>query len=113
MVELAVLSGSDFEAGEHPLYYSLSEAFTDESNASYIYYRSIVDNETSFYCDTPSETTHPSVVVKGGLDDGDKMTMKFSGDLEIEYFDGANWVEEEMAGSFYLTGTVIDEQPPM
>lgn len=109
-VQLAILSEDDFEAGEFPLYNSFADALTDLSSASYVYFESAADDNTYFECDTPSGSDHEPVVVSGGMDDGDTMTLTFNGTLEIEYYDGENWVEDEMTGKISFKGEVDDRR---
>ena len=109
-VELAVPAANGFEPGEFPIYYSFSSA-PAESNISYIWYENAANDETYFDCESPETSEHESVVVSGGFDDGETMTVKFTGKLRVYYYDGMNWVDEELTGKVYFKGEVNDVRP--
>ncbi len=109
-IELASVVAGDLTVGEFPSYsnWGLPE---DNSTISYIYLESGTGNdEIQYYSD---DEDHLPVTVSGGLEDGDKMTLKFNGKLTYYYYDGANWVENSVTGKFYYSGTVNDERVPI
>jgi len=50
------------------------------------------------------------ITVSGGLDDGDTMTIKFTGTMEYYHFDAETeeWVTEDITGNLYFKGEVED-----
>ncbi len=109
-VELASVVAGDLTIGEFPSYYNWDPA-EDNSTISYIYLESGTGNDAIYYYSNDED--HSPVVVSGGLEDGDKMTLKFNGTLYYEYFDGTNWIESSVTGKFYYSGTVNDERVPL
>lgn len=107
-VELAVPLGEEIGSGEFPQHSNWSGVTT---NISYIYFETGHDEETyvEYYTDNDTED-HSPVSVTGGVDDGDTMTLKFSGKLTYYSFDGINWSQETVSGKFYFKGKVNDER---
>jgi len=109
-VELAVPGDAGHGPGEFPQYYNWSDPDAAETNMSYIYFETGEGN-SYVECYSPDESDfvdHSPVIVTGGFDDGDTMTMKFSGGLVIYYYDGANWVYDEVETKLYFKGEVSD-----
>jgi hypothetical protein len=109
-IELAVPLEHEVEAGEYPQYNNWSLPENDE-NMSYIYLESGEGNDYFEYYTEDIDENHEPVVVTGGVDDGDKMTVKFSGRLTYYYYNGTNWVENSVSGKFYFSGRVQDMRP--
>ncbi|HEY3405801.1 MAG TPA: hypothetical protein VGK59_20595 [Ohtaekwangia sp.] len=103
-IELGVPAGDDFAAGDYPLS-NWSEAEADE-NWSYIELK----NENEYYNSTYNMDL---VTVSGGFDDGDKMTVKFKGELTYyyDYTEESGWEEKDVTGEFYYSGKIIDKRP--
>ena len=111
-VELVSGVAGDLTVGEFPSYYNW-DLPADNSTISYIYLESGIGNDYFEYDTDYLGEDHSPDVVSGGLEDGDKMTLKFNGTLTYYYFDGTNWVENSVTGKFYYSGTVNDERAPI
>jgi hypothetical protein len=106
-IELATPLEDEIGPGEFPQWSNWTGV---ETNISYIYYESgDGEDEVEYYTDSDTEDNSP-VIVSGGVEDGDTMTLKFSGKLKYYFFDGTNWVEETVSGKFYFKGEVKDER---
>jgi hypothetical protein len=107
VIELFAPVDGDITVGEFPSYanWDLQE---DNSTISFIYLESGTGNDEISYSST-NQNNSP-VVVSGGLEDGDKMTLKFDGTLIYRYFNGTSWVTNSVTGKFNYTGTVNDER---
>lgn len=105
-IDLAVPGGTSFTTGDYPQ--ANWNALELNQLASYIYLESGVENE---YISLESIADDAPVKVSGGFEDGEKMTLKFTGTLYYEYYNGTNWVVDEITGNFNFTGTVQDERP--
>lgn len=106
-VELAVPFEEEIGAGEFPQWSSWTGV---ETNISYIYVESGDGaDEVEYYTDNDNEDNSP-VIVSGGMEDGDTMTLKFNGKLTYYFFNGTNWVEETVSGKFNVKGKVNDER---
>jgi hypothetical protein len=103
-IELASPVDGELVKGSFSQHYNWSNA-DGELPISYIY----LERDNDFYYQSPENNTDTSpVIVSGGLNDGEKMTLKFSGTLTYEHYNGENWVEESVSGKFYFSGVVKD-----
>ncbi|HET9055135.1 MAG TPA: hypothetical protein VFM90_13235, partial [Cyclobacteriaceae bacterium] len=101
-VELAVPNEEEFGPGEYPLFGSWSNQEDENANIGYVYFEMGEDEEyveLDLLSDADGEE---NVVVSGGVDDGDTMTLKFDGALTHYYFDGEDWVTDNESGKFYF-----------
>ncbi|HMV07663.1 MAG TPA: hypothetical protein PK325_00275 [Cyclobacteriaceae bacterium] len=105
--ELAVPEGEQISEGEYPAFYNWSSA-SETSNIGYVYAESGEDNQYVEIDLLEDADGSDKIVVSGGVDDGETMTVKFNGDVSYYYFDGTNWVTETVAGKFYANGVVED-----
>lgn len=110
-VEISSPSGETLTTGSFPQYYDWSSV-PAESGMSYVYMESGTGNDY-FYFETPEATDEAPVTVTGGLEDGNKMTLKFNGTLYYYYFDGVNWVDKTVSGKFYFSAKVQDKRPAL
>ena len=103
-VQLGVPIEDDFTPGVYPLS-DWSEAEADE-NIGYIELK----KETEYYNSTYNRDP---VNVSGGFEGGEKMTLKFNGDITY-YYDQieSGWQEKEVTGEFNYSGKVIDKREP-
>jgi hypothetical protein len=109
-IELGAPVDGNLTVGEFPSFSSWSNQ-EDNLAVSYIYLESGTGNdEVEYYS---SDEDNSPVIVSGGLDDGDKMTLKFDGTLSYYYYNGTAWVENTVTGKFLYTGTVNDERAPL
>lgn len=106
-VELGVPIEEEFGAGEFPLFDSFSDT-PPNSNMSYVYFESGEDEAFVEYFVPDDLVGGDPVVVSGGTDDGETMTLKFNGTLTYYYFNGTDWVEDDVEGKFYFKGEVED-----
>jgi hypothetical protein len=109
-IRLNVPNGEQFAAAEFPLFVS-SNLATENQNYGYVLFRSGEGDELVEYYHKDENEDHSPVIVSGGFEDGEKMTLKFSGKLTFKHKDpnSANWVEETVSGKFYFSGTVQDK----
>lgn len=106
-VELGNEADEVLVAGTYPQYENWSEA-PDNSNVSYIYSEIGDGDDYMELYPTDDANGDDDVVISGGMEDGETMTLKFNGTLMLYYFDGANWVDKEVTGKFYFKGEVDD-----
>lgn len=106
-IELGIPGGTTFAPGNYPQNSNWGDLDGTEL-VSFIYFESGEGND---YKELGTITDGSSIKVSGGFDDGEKMTLKFTGALYYEYFDGVNWVENEITSSFNFSGKVQDERP--
>jgi len=108
-VSISTPKSKTLGSGEYPQYGKWF--FVPEgSNMSIIY--SEASDGTMFSTQDENEDTSP-VVISGGINDGDEMTLKFNGKLTKFQYDAAGALVEgsaETAELFY-TGKVIDKRP--
>lgn len=110
--EIASVVEGELDKGEFPNY-SNWDLPADNSRISYLYFESgtgtnYIEIYPEYNGDYEGETP---LEVSGGIDDGQKMTIKFKGgSLEYYYYDGANWVEETVTADLYFSGKVKDER---
>lgn len=95
--------------GEYPQYGKWYYV-PDGSNMSIVYTEA--NDGTMFSTQDKNEDTS-SVVISGGINDGDEMTLKFNGKLTKFYFDDTGTQIEGSAETIELfyTGIVIDKRP--
>lgn len=107
-IELAVPEGETIGAGKYPQLYNWSNSGADD-NISYIYLETAAEDETYVEIYTGEDVVDDSpVVVSGGVDDGETMTLKFDGKVIYYYYNGTNWVEEEKRITIAFKGKVSD-----
>jgi hypothetical protein len=109
-VELGVPGGEDFSKGAFPQHYSWNNLGEEDNNASNIYFENADIGENYIKYQSPEEDDSP-IVIGGGFDDGETMTLKFNGTLTLYHYDGENWVYEDVTGKFFFKGEVNDERP--
>jgi hypothetical protein len=109
-IELSTPSTNTLGPDEFPQYSNWS-LVPENSNMSYIYSEAgEAADYLEVYTDDDNADLSP-VVVTGGLDGEDKITLQFNGKLTIYHYDGTNWVNTPQAGKFFFKGTVIDARP--
>jgi len=101
-VQLGVPIGDDYAAGDYPL----SNWTTGDADANTGFIE--MDIETEYYTSTYN---NDPIHVSGGFDDGDKMTLKFNGELAYHYPVESGWEEKDVTGEFNYSGKVIDKRP--
>lgn len=105
--ELAVPDGEEISAGKYPAFYDWSNA-SETSNIGYVYSEGGED-EQYFEVDLLEDADgSDEIIVSGGVNDGETMTVKFKGSVSYYHFDGTNWVTETVNGKFYAKGEVQD-----
>jgi hypothetical protein len=105
-IQLGVPGGTSFTPGD---YHQLNwNDLGSDQLVSSIYLQRGVENE---YIEVYSTYDESPITVSGGFNDGQKMTLKFNGTLNYYYFNGTNFVEDEVAGKLNFSGTVQDERP--
>lgn len=105
-IKLAVPDTDEVGPGDFPqnLYWP------EGSNASGIMMQS-GEGDAQISCFTwDTYEDHSPVVVTGGVNDGNKMTLKFEGVIIYKYHNGTTWVEEPTPAKFYYTGTIQDKR---
>lgn len=109
LFELAVPNGEEIGSGEYPAFSDWDEP-SETSNIAYIEAEGGEDEEyVELY--TPGDADgSDEIVVSGGVDDGDTMTVKFKGTLTFYHFDEEeqDWIEENVSGKFYIKAKVED-----
>lgn len=106
-VELGTPVAGEIGAGEFPLFESYNDTPAN-SNMGYVYMESGEDDAYFEYYVPDDQVNGNPVVVSGGVEDGENMTLKFSGTLTYYHFNGTNWVDESATGKFYFKGEVED-----
>ena len=103
----------DFETGKFPQWYSWDDV-PETSAMSYLEAWSESEGDADyFYFWTPEEAQnddHDPIVISGGINDDQTMTLKFDGTLMYEYYDTdtEEYIEELASGKFYVKGKVED-----
>jgi hypothetical protein len=108
-ITLAIPNGEEFGEGEHIQLNNADIAGATQKICSVLFESGEGNNQIQYYTHDDIEDASP-VIVSGGADDGDKMTLTLDGKLLYYYHNGTNWVEKTVTGTFYFTGTVQDER---
>lgn len=102
--QVYVPEGDDFIAGNFP---SVDQFAAPEGNSLYFYGETT--NESEYYQSTGGEST-PNFVISGGMNDGQKMTIKFNGELS-HWVQSEIWQETTFNGSILVTAIVEEVTP--
>jgi hypothetical protein len=110
-VGLVVPQGESFTTGNYTIRYDYSTAPADD-RFSYLYLE-FADSDN--YYESYDNVTNSPIKIKGGLNDGNKMTIEYSGALKFyQYTEGEGWdAGTAFNGKLYYTGTVSDQQGPL
>lgn len=105
-IELATSEPNKPTTGSFPLHRFWDDV-TDGSNVSYFF----AEFEGKTY-DTHDSDQHPAIVATGGGEPGEKMTIKFSGEIAHRYVDNSTEtvVYDPYDTKLIFTGTVIDKR---
>lgn len=105
--ELAVPIGEEIGAGKYPAFWDW-DLPSETSNISYLYAEGGED-EGEFELDLLEDADgSDDLVVSGGVEEGETMTVSFKGTLSYYHFDGEDWVTENITGQIYFKGKVED-----
>lgn len=108
-VYLAVPVDNDFAAGEYPQWYPEDWAEASDDNVSYTDGWTILNNEVAWFWTDEEENEHAPVVVSGGFEEGETITLEFEGNLTYGYYDdNEDWIEETVSSSLYFKGDIVD-----
>jgi hypothetical protein len=100
----------EFKKGKYPQWYFWEDA-PATSRIGYVEAYSALDDLTYFSFETQEdEEDGDPVEISGGFDDGETITVKFSGDLEYYHYDATEeeWIAETVSGKFTVKGEIED-----
>lgn len=108
MVQIGIPNGNEWATGEFPQYRNWSST-PAESNTAFL--TSNFDWDIDRYFVTHSSENTP-LVVSGGLDPGDRISITFSGNIQYERMgeDGETWLVTNEPCTFNFTGKVVDDR---
>jgi hypothetical protein len=101
-VQLSVPGGDSYKPGKYPTRY-----YWDEDAPELVSY--IIGKKDGYEFETSTNSKYQSdVVVKGGLEDGEIITISFKGTLDIDYYDNTlgEWFSKRSETSFLAKGTL-------
>lgn len=102
-VQLAIPEEEEFTEGDYPLYDDIDDLPLSGSLAWLS-----LETEDDVYFQTPDGTIDgDEVSISGGFDDGDRMTIRFSGTLN----NSTGMTDEDAEGKIYFRGEVEDVRP--
>lgn len=104
--ETAIASPNATTTGHYTLHRFWDEV-TDGSNLSYFFAE--FDGRTY---DTPDSDLKSDIIISGGVNPGEEMTIKFSGEIAHRYVDNSTEtvVYDPYDSKLFFTGTVIDKR---
>lgn len=104
--ETAITSPNAATTGHYTLYRFWDDV-TDGSNLSYFFAE--FDGRTY---DTPDSDLKSDIIISGGVNPGEEMTIKFSGEIAHRYVDNSTEtvVYDPYDSKLFFTGTVIDKR---
>ncbi len=104
--ETAIASPNATTTGRYTLHRFWDEV-TDGSNLSYFF--AGFDGRTY---DTPDSDLKSDIIISGGVNPGEEMTIKFSGEIAHRYVDNSTEtvVYDPYDSKLFFTGTVIDKR---
>lgn len=100
----------DLGPGEFPLFADLTDGSETEKMA--FLELSSGENVAFYNLKVPENVVRGNpVVIAGGVEDGDRMTLTFSGTLSYFHLEGQTPVTEDVSGKLHFEGEVINIRP--
>jgi hypothetical protein len=104
---LAVPDEEEVGTGTYPVFEDYSDA-SETSNIGDIYAESGEDDEFVELYIPDGADGDDDLVISGGVEDGDNMTVKFNGTLTYYHLVGEDWEDENITAKLYFKGKVED-----
>lgn len=107
-IDLSSTVNGQLNSGEYPQFGDWPAA-QDDSKISWVYMHSAINGNFSITTPEGNTIDRSPVIVKGGFEDGNKMTLEFEGPLD---FDDNNSIEPTQCvlGKIYFSGKVHDRR---
>lgn len=108
-LELAVPEDESITSGDYPAFYNWSLPSAD-SKISYLYAEGGDDEEYVEFDLLEDSDGSEEVKISGGVNDGEAMTVKFTGTMSYYHYDTETleWVTENVTAKIYFKGEVDD-----
>jgi hypothetical protein len=107
--EIAVPEEEEIVAGEYPAYYNWSLP-SATSNIGYLYAEGGDELEYVELDLLEDADGDDNIIVSGGVEDGETMTVKFKSTISYYHYDASteDWITENVTGSLYFKGEIED-----